>query len=113
MKPRPSEQLKLVAIIILILVISVLHYRTDITHRYLHEIYQRAYYIPIILAAFWFGPVRGFLTALVTSLIYLGHIQKDWTSFPVYSFNQYAEIVLYHLTAVIIGFLSSLSLIHI
>jgi len=35
------------------------------------------------------------------------HIQKDWTSFPVYSFNQYAEIVLYHLTALIIGFLSS------
>lgn len=104
---RRTKQFKYFFIASLIIVISVFHYQTDIAHRYLHEIYQRVYYIPIILAAFWFGPGKGLLAAFITSLIYVVHIQKDWTSFPVYSFNQYAEIVLYHLTAVIIGFLSS------
>ncbi|MGW8179395.1 MAG: sensor histidine kinase [bacterium] len=88
------------------LLISALHYQTEIVHRYLHEIYQRIYYIPILLAAFWFGPWIGLLAAFVTSSIYIGHIARDWTSFPVYSFNQYAEIVLYHVVALIIGVLS-------
>lgn len=87
--------------------ISIFHYTTSIDHRYLHEIYQRAYYIPILLAAYWFGPWKGLFTALLTSIIYAYHIERDWTHFPVYSFNQYAEIILYHLTALIIGFLAS------
>jgi signal transduction histidine kinase len=90
----------------MILAVSILHYETAIEHRYLHEIYQRIYYIPILLAAFWFGPWIGLLAAFLTSCIYVGHIARDWTSFPVYSFNQYAEIVLYHLIALIIGVLS-------
>ena len=34
---------------------------------YLHEIYQRAYYIPILLAAYWYGPVRGVFAAALAS----------------------------------------------
>jgi len=101
-----TDLFKYVFIAALILLTSVLHYQTAIAHRYLHEIYQRIYYIPILLAAFWFGPWIGLLAAFVTSSIYVGHIARDWTSFPVYSFNQYAEIVLYHVVALIIGLLS-------
>jgi signal transduction histidine kinase len=101
-----GDALKYGLIATMILAISILHYETAIEHRYLHEIYQRIYYIPILLAAFWFGPWIGLLAAFFTSCIYIVHIERDWTSFPVYSFNQYAEIVLYHLIAVIIGVLS-------
>lgn len=101
-----KEAAKYLVIGLMIGGISAFHYTTSIDHRYLHEIYQRAYYIPILLAAYWFGPWKGLLFAFVTSMVYAYHIQRDWTHVPVYSFNQYAEIILYHLTALIIGFLA-------
>ncbi|MFQ5741300.1 MAG: sensor histidine kinase, partial [Acidobacteriota bacterium] len=94
------------SILLLILLISLGHYETGIGYRYLHEIYQRVYYIPILLAAFWYGPLGGIAAASLVSIIYAYHIQRDWSQFPAYSFNQYAEMVLYYVVAVIIGFLA-------
>ncbi len=90
-----------------VLLISAFHYTTSTEHRYLHEIYQRVYYVPILLAAFWYGPVVGVCTALLTSGLYLYHIQRDWSHFPMYTFNQYAEICLYHAIGLLVGVLSS------
>jgi signal transduction histidine kinase len=106
MKWQPRDFLKYSSILALIFIISIFHYKTSTEYRYLHEIYQRAYYIPILLAAYWYGPLRGVLAAILTSILYIGHIQHDWSHFPDYSFNQYAEIFLYHALALIIGFLA-------
>lgn len=95
------------SLLLLILIISLFHYGTATESRYLHEIYQRVYYIPILLAAYWYGPVLGIVSALLTSSIYAYHIHHDWAQFPVYSFNQYAEIVLYHVIALTIGVIAS------
>lgn len=97
---------KISLIVILTLVISAFHFLTGTEHRYLHEIYQRTYYIPILLAAFWYGPVIGVVAAFGVSAIYWIHIRMDWFQAPVYSFNQYAEIMLYHVVALIIGILA-------
>jgi len=93
-------------ILFLVMVTSVLHFATSTDYRYLHEIYQRVYYIPILLAAYWYGPLWGVATAAFSSAIYSYHIHHDWGHFPHYSFNQYAEIVLYHALALVIGFLA-------
>jgi len=106
MKWQPREFLKYFSILALIFIVSIFHYKTGTEHRYLHEIYQRAYYIPILLAAYWYGPLRGVFAAILTSILYAWHIHADWTQFPDYSFNQYAEIVLYNALALIIGFLA-------
>ncbi len=106
MKRSLRDWLKYSSILVLIVVISVFHYRTSVEYRYLHEIYQRVYYIPILLAAFWYGPLGGALAALLTSALYVYHIRVHWAHFPTYAFNQYAEIILYHVIAVTIGFLS-------
>jgi signal transduction histidine kinase len=106
MKWWSRDFLRYFSILALILVVSIFHYETSTEYRYLHEIYQRAYYIPILLAAYWYGPLRGVLAAFFASALYIGHIQSDWTQLPVYSFNQYAEIFLYHALALIIGFLA-------
>ncbi len=95
------------SVLVLILIISILHYGTSVTYHYLHEIYQRVYYIPILLAAFWYGPLWGILAASLTSGIYIHHIQRDWAHLPLYTINQYAEIILYHVVALIIGLLSA------
>jgi two-component system sensor histidine kinase HydH len=106
MSRQRNDVLKCSLIILLILVTTILHYRTGTEHRYLHELYQRFYYIPILLAAYWYGPLPGVLAALSVSILYVYHIERDWTKLPVYAFNQYAEIVMYHVVAVVIGFLS-------
>lgn len=102
-----SDYRRVGLILSLILIVSSFHFLTPTDYRYLHEIYQRIYYIPILLAAFWYGPLIGFLTALLVSAVYIFHIRMDWHHFPVYTFNQYAEICLYHVIALVIGFLSS------
>ena len=106
MKLWSRDSFKYSSILALIIAVSIFHYKTSTEHRYLHEIYQRAYYIPILLAAYWYGPLRGVLAAILASALYIGHIQKDWSQFPVYSFNQYAEIFLYHALALVTGFLA-------
>lgn len=106
MRRKAREALKHIVLLLLILVISVFHFATPTEYLYLHEIYQRCYYIPIILAAFWYGPLWGFLSAALTSVLYGIHIHRDWIYFPTYSFNQYAEIFLYNVIGLLIGFLS-------
>ena len=114
MDPRPwleirrsgSDGWKISLIVILTLAISACHFLTSTEHRYLHEIYQRTYYIPILLAAFWYGPLIGLGAAFGASAIYWIHIRLDWMHAPIYSFNQYAEIILYHVVALIIGILA-------
>lgn len=106
MRRSSRDFIRYSSILLLILLVSVFHYETSTDHRYLHEIYQRVYYIPILMAAFWYGPILGVLAASLTSILFVYHIQRDWTLFPVYSFNQYAEIILYHVLALVIGILS-------
>jgi two-component system, NtrC family, sensor histidine kinase HydH len=86
--------------------ITVAHYVTSTEYYYLHEVYQRSYYIPILLAAFWYGPVGGVLAAAATSVFYSYHILAHWGHAPSYSFNQFAEILLYHAIGALTGFLA-------
>lgn len=97
---------KVALLLALVGLVSFLHFFTPVEHRYLHEVYQRLSYLPIVLAAFWYGPVGGLLAAGTASLFYVLHIRWHWSHAPVYSFNQYAEIVLYHAVALIVGVLA-------
>ncbi len=91
---------------IFVIVITVLHFTTDTRYMYLHQIYQRSYYIPIVLAGYWFEILGGLVTAAALTALYLVHIWRDWSHFPDYSFQQYAEIAMYFVIAVLVGYLS-------
>jgi two-component system, NtrC family, sensor histidine kinase HydH len=100
------DRMKKGLIVFFVLVITALHYGTSTDHMYLHQIYQRGYYIPIVLASFWFEILGGLATAAGLTLLYLVHIWRDWGHHPEYSFHQYAEIAMYLLIAVLVGYLS-------
>ena len=53
--------------------ISLLHYLTPLHLHYLHDIFQRFYYLPIILAAFNRGLAGGIVSAVV--VCGSGHIE--------------------------------------
>ena len=67
-----------------IFVVSLLHYHTPTTYLYLHPLLQRAYYIPLLLMALWYGWRGGVLAALVAAVLYIPFIQKAWHSHPEY-----------------------------
>ncbi len=97
---------KAILIILLVSVITLLHFLTGTEHIYLHSIYQRSYYIPIVLASFWFEILGGLATAAGLSSVYVIHIIREWGHYPAYSFQQYAEIAMYVAIAVVTGSLS-------
>jgi signal transduction histidine kinase len=86
--------------------ISFLHYVTPLSLPMLHDIFQRLYYIPIILAAFWFGFRGGVGCAVIVSIVYAPHILFQWGHHMTMDLEKYLEIVLYNVVGGITGFLS-------
>jgi two-component system, NtrC family, sensor histidine kinase HydH len=85
--------------------ISLLHYLTPLNLPMLHDIYQRLYYIPIILAAFWFGLKGGIVCAVAVSIVYAPHILFQWGGHLAMEMEKYLEIVLYNVVGGVTGFL--------
>jgi two-component system sensor histidine kinase HydH len=67
---RKNNKVKMALIAFMVVGISSLHYGTDHSHRYLHIFYRELYFLPIVLAAFWFG-LRGALEPVI-------HLKSLW-----------------------------------
>ncbi|GFE62532.1 nitrogen regulation protein NR(II) [Geobacter sp. AOG2] len=89
-----------------ILGISLLHYLTPLHLHYLHDIFQRFYYLPIILAALWFGFRGGLLCSLTVSLVYAPHILFQWGGGLTLEMEKYLEIVMYNVVGGVTGLLA-------
>lgn len=86
--------------------ISLLHYLTPLNLPFLHDIYQRLYYLPIILAAFWYGFRGGLACSIFVSLVYAPHILFQWGGHLTMEMEKYLEIILYNIVGGITGLLS-------
>ena len=89
-----------------ILGISLLHYLTPLHLHYLHDIFQRFYYLPIILAALWFGFRGGLTCSMLVSFAYAPHILFQWGGGLTLEMEKYMEIVLYNIVGSVTGLLS-------
>ncbi len=92
----------------LIIFISSLHIFTP-THlhslHYAHAIFQKLYYIPIILAAYYFSLKLAILYAVLCGLIYAPHIFFQWAFDTSHNFRQYVEISMFIVIASVLGVL--------
>lgn len=84
--------------------ISLLHYSTPLNLQKPHCIYQRLYYIPLILAAFWYGLRGGMICAVILTATYLPFVLPGSTLAGL-NLEQYLEILLYYVVGGITGFL--------
>lgn len=89
-----------------ILAISLLHYLTPLHLHYLHDIFQRFYYLPIILAALWFGFRGGLGCAVAVSIAYVPHIFFQWGGQLTLEMEKYLEIVMYNVVGAVTGLLA-------
>jgi len=91
-------------IMLLITAISLLHYNTPTMDWQFHLVYMQAYFIPILLAAFWYGIRGGLGSALMISAIYLPHIMLQWGGLVENNLMRFMQIVLFN----IVGYLTGL-----
>ena len=90
-------------IAILLVGISSLHYGTDNSHRYLHIFYRELYFLPIVLAAFWFGLRGALATSLTITALFVPFMLTHWQSFSPDDFSLAMDKLLYNIVAVILG----------
>ena len=88
----------------LVAVVTILHYSTIHGKLGMHIPHRELYFIPILLASYWFGLSFGLITSLTVSLIYAPHVfmhdSLKNNMIPV-SF----QIVVFNLVAVMLGLL--------
>jgi signal transduction histidine kinase len=105
-KRTDSWRLHWAGLFVTLAVISVLHYTTGPEHAAFHVLYQRLYYLPIIVGAYWFGVWGGLVTAVVAALAYLPHIRHTWADNPPYTLSQNSELVIFVGAGLLVGFLA-------
>ncbi|HIJ88979.1 MAG TPA: sensor histidine kinase [Desulfuromonadales bacterium] len=102
---KTSMNIRVLLLTLFIIAISLLHYLTPLHLHYLHDIFQRLYYLPIILAAIWFGLVGGLACSLAVSVVYAPHILFQWGGHLTVELEKYLEIILYNVVGGVTGLL--------
>lgn len=98
---------RIATVIVLVVIVTALHYSTGTGHFGAHGIYRRLYYVPIILGGIWFGLPGGSGIALLASVLYAPHVLFQWGGMPDVNLEQYLEITLYNIIGFLTGILSS------
>lgn len=108
MKHAPSfpPRVRIAVLLAAIAAITLGHYLTPLEHYLLHNIYQRLYYIPVLLACSWFGLRGGLAAAVLCSLAYAPHILLHWAHSQAYQANQVLELGMFGVVAIVAGVLS-------
>ncbi|MEZ5352902.1 MAG: ATP-binding protein [Bryobacteraceae bacterium] len=89
-----------------IVLASAGHYLTPPDVLLWHNIFQRLYYLPIVLAGITFGWVGGLAVAACSSICYIPHIIMAWQDNVDYRANQFAELVVFFLVGGVTGLLA-------
>ena len=103
---KSSATIRIFLLTLFIVAISLLHYLTPLHLHYLHDIFQRLYYLPIILAAIWFGLRGGLVCSLSVSIVYAPHVLFQWGGHMMLELEKYLEILLYNIVGGVTGLLA-------
>jgi signal transduction histidine kinase len=98
---------RLIMLAALLVGLSAAHYTTPLNVPLAHDIMDRGYYVPIALAAFWFGSKGSIAVGLASMLLYVPHIVQFELSghgheHAAYG-NKYAEAVIFPIFGLFVG----------
>lgn len=91
-------------LLLAIVAISLLHAATHQSDVIWHGLLLRLYYLPILVAAYWYGAFGGLLVAVASSMAYVPHLREQS---PAFEAGRYAEIVVFHLIGLTVGLLAT------
>lgn len=90
-------------ICLLVIIITILHYRTDHLAVSTHIVFRELYLLPIILAGFWFGLYGGLLSALSATALYLPFVLTRPEGITGHNFANIVQIILFNLFGILFG----------
>ena len=96
---------KWILLVLLVAGITFLHYSTDKSQYYFHIFYGELYFLPIALAAFWFGLHGALLTSVTITACYLSFIILHWQGFSENDLDRILSVLLYNGLAGLAGVL--------
>jgi two-component system sensor histidine kinase HydH len=106
MNPAGKQRIaKLAVIVLLVATITYLHYRTSDLEISYHVIFRELYFLPIILASFWFGLIGGLGTALAVTLLYLPFVLAMPGGLSGHNLGNLMEIIIFNISGALLGFL--------
>jgi two-component system sensor histidine kinase HydH len=96
---------KIALIVLLVFSITIFHYKADQLNIYNHILFREFYFLPIILAGFWFGFYGGVATSLSITLLYLPFVLSIPEGIIGHNFGNIMQVFLFNVFGVIIGLL--------
>ena len=102
---KRKKEIKIILIVLLVGTITFFHYLTELNEHLHHVFYQGLYFLPVILAGFWFGLRGALATSLGITLLYIPFTFIYWKGFTAGDLNNLMEMVLYNVVAVVLGML--------
>ncbi|HAM51329.1 MAG TPA: hypothetical protein DCP92_11805 [Nitrospiraceae bacterium] len=100
------EKLRICVVACLIGGISILIYLTNQDSHYFHVFYRGLFFLPVVLASFWYGLRGGLAASLSICVLYIPYALKVWAAFSVMDFDRIIDLTLYNLVALVMGILS-------
>ena len=88
-------------LVVALLAVTVSIYSSD-SHA-IQDVSRKAYFIPILLAAFWYGLQGGVITALTVCMLYIPHVILFWEDGLTHNPDRISEIALYNIVGLITG----------
>lgn len=99
------DRLKILLILGLLVIISLMHYITDPHELGYHAVHRRLYYLPLVLASFWFGIKGAAAVSLSAIIFYSPYAIYHWQG-TFHDFDVLIEGGLYVFIALTLGYLS-------
>jgi hypothetical protein len=97
-----GKLVKIILIFTLVIIITFLQYFTELSEHRHHIFYQGLFFLPVMLAGFWFGLRSALATSVSITLLLLPFTFLYWSGFSAGDFNNVMELVLYNAVAVIL-----------
>ena len=90
----------------------MMHYLTHQDEAFHHIFFRELYFIPIMLAGFWFGLKGGLSASLLITALYLPFVLLSGGNFSAQSFGNLMEILLFNLVGGVLGWLRDREISH-
>ena len=102
---------KVIFVFFIIVLVTILHYKTNQEDTVFHVIYRELYFLPIILAGFWFGLRGGLVVSLVITALYLPVVVGNSSGQFDHDLGNLLEIVLFNVIGILVGWLKGREII--
>jgi two-component system, NtrC family, sensor histidine kinase HydH len=106
-----NPKTRAIFIAVTVVLITFLHYHTELSRHKYHILYQGLFFVPVMLSGFWFGLRGALITSLTITLLLIPFGVIHWEGFSSDVFNNIVEMVLYNLVGGILGMLRDRDLV--